>query len=194
MRLFIEYPKSTKRLKLDSSDRVSVAHIKSKAADFFHLDLRDIAKDYIKFVLIYAGCELQDAWILHDIGIPACSTLKCDLVTKLEPDFYCLVKFKKEKVSLYETGLDPRRSTILELRIFLSNLIGLPLSIFRLKTSSDVCMYDNYTLKEYYLYQYSEFILETWNEWDEFLQNCIKGLFKFFIKKKKNVSLISKLL
>ena len=86
-----------------------------------------------------------------------------------------MLKFKKDKINLYDTGLDPRTSTILELRIFLSNLIGLPLSIFRLKTSSDVCMYDNYTLREYYLFQYSEFILETWNEWDDFLQNCIKG-------------------
>lgn len=175
MRLFIEYSKSSKRLKLDTSDRITVGELKSKAADFFHLDLRESVTEYAKFIMIYAGCELQEDWILQDIAIPTCSTLKCDLVTKLEPDFHCLVKFKKEKLDLYETGLDPLKTTILELRIFLSNLIGLPLSIFRLKTTSDVCMYDNYTMREYYLYQYSEFVLETWNEWDEFLQNCVKG-------------------
>ncbi len=176
MRLFIEYSKSIKRLKLDISDSVSVALIKLKAAEFFELNLSDLEKNSLKFVLVHAGCELQDAWIVRDIEIRDCSTLKCTLINKIDPEFYCIVKFKKEKINLYDTGLDKAgHSTILELRIFLSNLMGLPLSIFRLKTSSDVCMYDNYTLKEYYLSQYSEFILETWNEWDDFLQNCIKG-------------------
>ena len=50
---------------------------------------------------------------------------------------------------------------------------------------TDVCMYDHYILRDYDLVKYSEFIMETWNEWDSFLQNCVKGKqeFIFFLKK-----------
>ena len=36
-------------------------------------------------------------------------------------------------------------------------------------------MYDHYILRDYDLVKYSEFTMETWNEWDLFLQNCVKG-------------------
>lgn len=51
--------------------------------------------------------------------------------------------------------------------------------VFRLKTMTDVCMYDHYILRDYDLVKYSEFIMETWNEWDSFLQNCVKGNVEF---------------
>ena len=133
MRLFVEYARSGKRLRIDTSDyridNTTVRQIKEQTLDFFKIDLKQ--KENVKLVLIYAGCELKEEWILSEMAIPTCSTLKAELRSILDPDFYCHVKFKREKIALYETGLDPKKSTVLDLRITLSNLIGLPLSIFR---------------------------------------------------------------
>ena len=57
-------------------------------------------------------------------------------------DYFLYVKFKKETMCLYDTELDPYDSTIFELRIFISNLLGLPLSIFRLKSAANVELFD----------------------------------------------------
>lgn len=134
MRLFVEYAsKSSKRLRIDTSDyrtdSTTVRQIKEKTEDFFGIDLRQ--RDDVKLVLVYAGCELKEEWVLSEMAIPTCSTLKAELQSILDPDFYCHVSFKKERVVLYQTGLDPKKSTVLDLRITLSNLVGLPLSIFR---------------------------------------------------------------
>lgn len=118
------------------------------------------------------------------------------------PDYYVYVKFQKQTINLNSTNLDPNEAYVFELRIFLSNLLGLPLSIFRLKkaavaddddeendTQADkkkktkkIDLYDCWTLKHYDITKKCTFILETWHGWDTFLDYCIKGFTKQCLK------------
>ena len=177
MRLFIEYLKYTKRLRIDTSEKASVKEIKSKAEAHFNIDITGSFKD-VTHVLRYAGCDLNDDWLLKDVAIPTCSTLKYVVQPKNKPDFYAFVEFKNNEVKLCDTGLEPRVSTVLDLRVYISEFMGLPLSIFRLKSINGACFYDNYTLYDYDLFKPSRFVLETWKGWSSFLDNCIKGEIK----------------
>ena len=105
------------------------------------------------------------------------------------PDYYVHVKFQKETINLCNTNLDSDgEATVFELRIFLSNMLGLPLSIFRLKTSNadksvkNIDLYDGLTLKHYGIQKKTTFLLETWKGWDTFLHYCIKGFTKQCVK------------
>ena len=93
-----------------------------------------------------------------------------------------------------DTNLDTDAS-ILEIRIFLSNLLGFPLSIFRLKhanpeTNQTIDLFDSRSLKYYDLNKKCTFILETWHGWENFLTYSIKGFTKQCIKGMSNDELI----
>jgi hypothetical protein len=102
------------------------------------------------------------------------------------PDYYVHVKFQNRIINMLDTSLDTDAS-ILEMRIFLSNLLGFPLGIFRLRylnpeTNKTIDLYDCWSLKYYGLNKKCTFILETWQGWESFLTYCIKGFTKQCIK------------
>jgi hypothetical protein len=102
--------------------------------------------------LTFGGCDLHDEWALNDLPIPESSIIKCQLVLRNTPDYYVFIKFKNEMLKLYSTNLNPYNNTIFELRILISNMIGLPLSIFRLKSTLNVEMFDSYKLYAYNIF------------------------------------------
>ena len=173
MIIFINY--SSSRLKVNVNEKTLVQDVKAIAEEHFHIDTSSRNFQEVKLVLTYGGCELKDEWLFHTIPIPNCSILKCELAFKKQPDFYVYVKFKKKFIELYNTDLDAK-CRILELRILLAKIIGLPLSVFRLKTLLDVEMFDAHKLLDYDINKTSKLVLETWADWDLFLNGCVKGL------------------
>ena len=127
------------------------------------------------FLFIYFFHKLKSSYFLF-------LSIKVGVKEEKVADYFLYVKFKKETMCLYDTELDPYDSTIFELRIYISNLLGLPLSIFRLKSAANVELFDDKTFKYYDLHLKSTIILETWQGWDNFLHNTIKGFTKQVLK------------
>ena len=182
MRLFINYIETNKKLELDIIENQTVQDVKNLLEDHFKIDTSVTGLGKKRIVLEYAGCDLSDSWILKDLAIPIGSLLKCMIREVKEPEFIVFIKFRKEKVKIFDTELNPMQSTILELRVYLSNLFGYPLSIFRLiAANTNQVLFDDKILDDYDIYK-KEIVLETWQGWDKFLHIAIKGFGNQLIK------------
>jgi hypothetical protein len=180
MKLFIHHSESNQRLEIDIKKDQTVKEIKEIVEEHFQIDTTSTDGLQIRaIVLQYAGSELNEDWILNDLTIPTGSTIKCFVKVEPIPDYFIYKKFNKELIPVYDTGIDTD-STILEMRVYISNLIGFPLTTFRLKSNSDHELYDDLTLDNYAILKNNkyQFIIETWQGWDNFLIVTIKGFSK----------------
>lgn len=183
MKLFFHHTETNKRLEIDVHHGQTVRDVKLILEDHFKLDTSSSETEEKRIVLEYFGSDLNDNWILNDLTINPGSTIKCMVKEEKISEFHVFVKFQKERLKLFDTGMDPEESYILEFRIYLSKLLGLPLSIFRLKDmTNNVDLFDEKKLGDYKINRKSDLVLETWVGWDSFLLNCIKGFTKQAIK------------
>jgi hypothetical protein len=183
MRIHFYYKDSKNKLILDVKEHQNVKEIKRILEDSFKIDTSNNDTERKRVVLEYAGCDLKDDWILNDLAIPVGMQVKCFTVDEKESDFVVHVKYSKETLTLYNTELDPSQSTVFELKLILSDLLGFPLSIFRLKVrSSMIDMFDDNLLYDYFVFRRHEILLEIWHGWENFLRNCVKGFHAQVIK------------
>ena len=176
MKVTFYHPESSKRFMYDVKEGQNVEHIKEIVENHLKIDTSNTLLIEKKIHLYYGVCELKDEWIFTDLIIPIGSSIKCLVKNHAIADFYCFIKFKNETLELYDTNFDPNENIVLELRIYISNLIGLPLSVFRLKTAQNLDMYDSKKLSDYKIStKKNEILLETWKNWDTFLRYCIQG-------------------
>jgi hypothetical protein len=178
---FAENPQ--KRLNINVTNSQTVRQVKQLAEDFFKINTSTTGVGKARIVLEYASCDLRDDWILNDLSIPIGSTIKCYTIEEPEPDFYVFVKFKRERLLLYDTDIDPTEATVFELRVYLSKWLGLPLSSFRLRLKNGSAeLFDDKGIFYFDVFRNREIVLETWQGWDTFLNLTIKGFTALVMK------------
>ena len=65
-----------------------------------------------------------------------------------------------------------------DMKALISRKIGLPVSCFRLVTSTGVEMYNHYCMPEYEINIGNTIRVENWDGVNDYLQNCIKGVYE----------------
>lgn len=183
MKIYVHYTDSKEIFELDVDDQKTVKDIKLLAQNYFKIDtINMLGSKYVKrLVLDYAKGDLKDEWILSDLGIPAGSNLKCYVVERKIPDFEIYLKFKKEWMRFYNNEIKLDQCYVLELKIFLSKQLGFPLSSFRLKTYTNVDLFDDKYISDYNMAKMC-FQLETWQGWENIIKYTIKGYSKHVIE------------
>jgi hypothetical protein len=174
---------SNRKLQLELLDGQTVKSIKDIAIKHFMLNLIQIESYHVRAVLEFNGADLNDDWIFSDLNIRNGSTVKLYSKKEKIPDYIIYVRFKKEFVKMVDTNLAYNKDAyVFELRVQISNILGLPLSIFRLKTYDNIDIYDDNKISDYKLNNFEPIVLDTWKDWDIFLLNCIKGYKKQVFK------------
>ncbi|KAL3319885.1 ankyrin repeat and ubiquitin domain containing 1 [Cichlidogyrus casuarinus] len=92
-------------------------------------------------VIMYAGSELHDAWVLSDLVIPTGSTLKALIKEELDPLLYFDIVYDKHTVPILDR-LRIRDFSVMDLRRMISTMTGLPVGVFRLISPAGSEMYD----------------------------------------------------
>ncbi|CAF1025009.1 unnamed protein product [Brachionus calyciflorus] len=181
MKFIFNYKDENKKLELLLSEHQTVKQVKAILQDFFKIDIKSTETETKNIVLEYNGSLLFDSWCINDLGIPMSATLRLYVQKEKHPDLLIYIKCQKETVKLYERDIDWYEWTVLELRVLLQNKIGFPLSIFRLKTSYNMDMFDEKKLSFYEINKQSLIIVETWVGWDALLSIAMKGYSKDFM-------------
>ncbi|XP_038058131.1 protein ANKUB1-like [Patiria miniata] len=162
-----------RRLPLDVQVYETVHLVKDKVVDLFRIDTKSSSeKKYI--VLSYHGAELQDDWVLSEIGVNAGSTLKCSLREEVTPKLFVRCSFNDEVIEIIE-NLDFASSMVAELRLWITRKIGLPVTVYRILTSSGQEMFDSNLLSQYGIEVGTTLQMETIDGWNEFLKSAIIG-------------------
>lgn len=169
----------SKRVKLELDSKLKVKEIKQQLVNLFNLQSLLLSKNFNLYLKLH-GTELKDEWSIQHI--PPGSTVKCYVDAIRITDYYVYILFQKRILELINSKFDPQKTLVIELREHLSNLLGIPLSVFRLKSSSNCVMFDQHFVSDYKLTRNSQFILETWQGWDLFLEYCIKGFTKHLVE------------
>ncbi|XP_071790175.1 protein ANKUB1-like [Asterias amurensis] len=162
-----------KRLPLDVQIYETVVLVKDKVQELFHIDTKSRSEK--KFIVVsYQGAELQDDWVLNEVGINAGSTLKCSLREEVTPKIFIHCSFNDEIIEITD-NLDFSSSMVAELRLMISRKIGLPVTVYRILTSSGQEMFDLNLLSQYGLEVGCSLQMETLDGWNEFLKSAIFG-------------------
>lgn len=182
MKFFFKYSNEKTKFCLNVSENHTVHDVKLILKDHFKIDSKSSETESRKFVLEYKNTQLNDKWYFVDLGIPIGSTLKCYINIEKHPELYVYVKCLKSTIKIFEPEFDVDKWSVLEIRVILQNLTGLPLSIFRLKNSSYQHMFDSRLLSEYGIEKASLITMETWLNWDSLIISAIDGYSNNFIK------------
>lgn len=168
-------------LEVNLNETETVSELKQKLKSHFRIDMSLNRR----IVVEYAKCDLMDEWPLSELNIPMGATLKCYVVDERQLLFDCYVKFSRQLKEFYANDVPfaLNECYVLELRIFLANIMGFPLSLFRLKEAlADVQMFDDNRLVDYVKLEDEHgkkrvrFVLEVWNGWDALLKCSIRGM------------------
>ncbi len=100
------------------------------------------------------------------------------------PDLFVCVKYRHETVEVFHRELAHVAASVdeclvIDLRILLSKRLGLPLNIFRLKSSGSsdcapsLVLYDECALGKYGVTWQGDVQLETWRNWLDFLRRFV---------------------
>lgn len=196
MKIFIKYQYSNERLSFETNEKTRVRDLINFVKDYYQIaeipayeNDKDKSVIALKLKLYHFGGELNDDWLFHELAIPEGSTLKCLIIEETIPEFYVYIKFKKEFYKFYDSTYQMISYSVYKLRTKLSDELGLPLSIFRLK-SGDIELQDNLRLIDYNIQRHGHVFLETWLGWDSFLNNCIRGFTKQVVKTMSSDELI----
>uniref|UniRef100_A0A8C5PAM7 Ankyrin repeat and ubiquitin domain containing 1 n=1 Tax=Leptobrachium leishanense TaxID=445787 RepID=A0A8C5PAM7_9ANUR len=142
--------------------------------DNFHLQLSDDKQGRRFLELQFAGGVLRDEWVLTDVGITVCSTIKCFLKEEDKPALYVYNPVTKEKVPIMG-GISLLTATVSRLKTLISQKCGFPVSVYCLRTLEGKDLYNCNNLSDYRLDLGSTLRIDVWDGWKEFLHVCILG-------------------
>ncbi|XP_053715762.1 protein ANKUB1-like isoform X1 [Synchiropus splendidus] len=169
MRIFVCYRGSWETFDVPRDQ--SVGTMKQLVKDAFLVSLLDDAH-YME--LNYAGAAMQDSWTLCDVGITSGSLIKCLIKSEQKPVLFVFNVVTKDMLPVLRSE-SLMSMSVAELKSIISEKTNLPVSIFRLTTSSNVQLYDCNTLQDYGIKEGAVLYLDTWDGWVEFLQGCLLG-------------------
>ncbi|XP_076007341.1 protein ANKUB1-like [Genypterus blacodes] len=172
MRVFICFEGSLELFDLPPDQTVGA--IKQMVKEYFHVQLSDDNQVRHYLELSCAGASLQDSWALCDVGITAGSAIRCLIKTERKPVISVFNAVTGETIPIMGSVFLLRMS-VSRLKTIVSVQSGLPISAFRLSTSSGVQLYDCNRLHDYDIKVGTILRLDTWDGWVEFLQGCFSG-------------------
>ena len=177
MRLCVGYGKT--RLRLNVEDGKTVGDVKEVVRDCLMIGPDEgpagVEQQEKKLLILkYAGAELNDSWVVADIGIAPGTTLRAVLKDEIKPSLYIYSTFNEETVPLFQR-INFHQVTVADLRGIVSRKTGLPVSVFRLLNSENVEMYDPHFLDNYGMDLGQTIRMETWDGWNDFLNLSIMG-------------------
>ncbi|XP_038607438.1 protein ANKUB1 [Tachyglossus aculeatus] len=158
----------------DASPDDTVQAVKLMIKDYFHVPLAEDKQGRKYLELIYAGAVLKNSWVLADIGITACSTLKCTVKEEDKPVLYVYNAVTQDTIPIMG-NIYVVEEKVSYLKTLISQLLGFPLGVFCLRTPRGREMYDCNTLKDYQADVGTTLRLDVWDGWKEFLAGCLLG-------------------
>ncbi|KAM4771134.1 protein ANKUB1 [Rhinophrynus dorsalis] len=152
----------------------TVHDVKQMIKDCFHMQLFEDKQGRRFLELVFAGGVLRDEWVLTDVGITLCSTIKCVLKEEDKPALYFFNAVIKEKIPI--SG-DIRLLTekVSRLKTLISLKSGFPVSVYCLRTPQGKEMYNCNLLSDYELDLGATLRMDVWDGWEEFLRACVIG-------------------
>ncbi|XP_067851832.1 protein ANKUB1-like [Heptranchias perlo] len=152
----------------------TVLSVKLMIKHHFRLSLSDDKQGRRFLELTYAGAVLEDDWVLADVRITSCSTVKCLLKEEDKPLLYVFNALTRQTVPIMEK---PQflTATVAELKNLVSLKSGLPVSTFRLSTRGGTELYNCNKMDDYQLDLGSTLRLDIWDGWKEYLTGCLLG-------------------
>ncbi|XP_053316072.1 protein ANKUB1 [Spea bombifrons] len=152
----------------------TVQEVKQMIKDAFHIQISDDRQGRRFLELQYAGGVLRDDWVLADVGITVCSTIKCFLKEEDKPALYVYNAVTNERVPVMG-GVYLMSTTVSRLKTIMSLKCGFPVSVFCLRTLEGKDMYNCNILSDYKLDLGSTIRMDVWDGWKEFLNACVLG-------------------
>ncbi|XP_029471355.1 protein ANKUB1 [Rhinatrema bivittatum] len=152
----------------------TVQAVKQLIKDFFHIQLSNDKQGRRYLELLYAGAVLKDDWVLVDIGITLCSTLKCIIKTEDKPALFIYNAVTGETVPIMG-NIFLLATTVSNLKILITLKCGFPIGVYCLRTPQGKEMYNCNTLNDYKIDIGTTLRLDAWDGWKEFLNGCLSG-------------------
>jgi hypothetical protein len=175
MRYFIFYPPTKSIRLIDINENVLVEDILKLAEKEFNLNMQDSGPSEKSIVLNYNGSDLKPKWSLADLSIPSGSIIRCIYREVKAADLYIHCGFNKQILKLFDSTITIE-TTISTIRKKISELSGLPLSVFCLETyHSQQRLYDQMKLINYDIEIHDHLYLKVWKGYEKFINSCMKG-------------------
>ncbi|XP_026201507.1 protein ANKUB1 [Anabas testudineus] len=172
MRVFIFFEGSFEPF--DISPDQTVGAMKQMVKNHFLVQLPDDKHVWHFLELSYCGGIMQDSWALCDVGITGGCAIRCLVKSERRPVMHVFNAVTGETLPV--TGSEaPLQMSVARLKTVVSVQSCLPVSTFRLSTSSGVELYDCNQLQDYAIEVGSTLRLDSWDGWVEFLQGCLLG-------------------
>uniref|UniRef100_A0A4W3I5S5 Ankyrin repeat and ubiquitin domain containing 1 n=1 Tax=Callorhinchus milii TaxID=7868 RepID=A0A4W3I5S5_CALMI len=152
----------------------TVQSIKLMIQHHFHISLSDDKQGRRFLQLIYAGAVLQESWVLADVGVTPCSTIRCLIKEEEKPVLYIYNSLTRQTLPIMERPLF-LSMTVASLKSLVSLKSGLPVSTFRLSTSAGTELYNCNRIDDYHIDLGSTIRLDVWDGWKVFLTGCLLG-------------------
>ncbi|KAE8604223.1 hypothetical protein XENTR_v10014627 [Xenopus tropicalis] len=142
--------------------------------DYFHVQLSDDKQGRRILELTFAGGVLRDEWVLTDVGITLCSTIKCTIKEETKPALYVFNAVTKERIGIFG-GAYLFTDRVSSLKTLISQKSGYPVSIYTLRTWQGTEMYNCNCLSDYKLDLGASLRMDVWDGWKELLKACVTG-------------------
>ncbi|KAM4693134.1 protein ANKUB1 [Discoglossus pictus] len=152
----------------------TVHDVKNMIKEYFHIQLSDGNQGRRYLELIFAGGVLRDEWVLADVGITLCATIKCILKDEEKPALYICNAVTRQKISI-PGDVSLLTATVSELKTLISLKCGFPVSVCCLRTLQGKEMYNCNALSDYRFDQGEVLRMDVWDGWKEFLGACVTG-------------------
>ncbi|ESO91620.1 hypothetical protein LOTGIDRAFT_122017 [Lottia gigantea] len=146
----------------------------------------NISDDLCKFdktviSLTYARAELQDMWVLSDLGIVPGTTIRIQLKEEDNPVLYIKCSHNNETLTIFD-DLNIGSMSVKDLKSMVSKRTGLPVGVFRLCTDTGRELFDCHTLDIYSIEAGRTLRLENWDGLNEFFNLASRGFTKQVIE------------
>ncbi|XP_030071952.1 protein ANKUB1 isoform X1 [Microcaecilia unicolor] len=152
----------------------TVQSVKQMIKDYFHIQLSNDKQGRRYLELLHAGAVLKDDWILVDVGITLCSTIKCIIKEEDKPALFVYNAVTRETIPI-SGNIYLLATTISKLKTLITLKCGFPIGVYCLRTSQGKEMYNCNTLNDYKIELGTMLRLDAWDGWKEFLSGCISG-------------------
>ncbi|XP_078522495.1 protein ANKUB1 [Lissotriton helveticus] len=172
MRIFIAFEGVCEPF--DIQPQQTVGAVKRAIKDRFHIQLSDDKQGRRYLELIYAGALLKDEWVLADIGITLCSTIKCVVKEEDKPILYVFNAATGLTIPIMGS-IYLLTTTVSDLKTLVTRKCGFPVSVYCLRTPQGTEMYDCNTLTDYKLDIGATLRMDVWDTWVEFLNGSRLG-------------------
>lgn len=176
MRVFLTY--ESERHSIDVTDNQTVADIKLIVRTKFNMGPDPgpggIGRDRKVLALFHMGSDLNDDWIMHDVGIQTGSTIKVTMKEESKPILYLHCLYNDEITPILEKSQVPTMK-VSELRSMVTRKTGIPIGVFRMVSPQGQEMFDCNNLSDYQIDIGDCIKIETWDGWNDFLNLCIMG-------------------